>query len=372
MKKFLKILPYILGSLAIIGLVFLGSLDKNDSSVSNISMSAMAENDYNVTTDQLTEMYVVANLSNTINLASVDSVSNNYVTVSVMKDIGQTTAEKIEKPTIVDTSNISRGTIVITVQDGETLASIAKKYGLTIDQIRWSNGLKTDEIAPGNNLRLPSVPGIVYTVKAGDTLELIASKYGSNKEEIISVNDLEDNESVAEGTQLVLPGGVLPETERPEYVAPSTRRSTTSTSSYNYSYSYTYYGSTSDRQNLHSVSESLTYDAGNKSAAGQCTWYAWWWRAHSPSSLGALPSASLGNARDWARTLAGYGYRVDKTPQVGAVFQTTSGWYGHVGVVTGINSDGSLTVREMNYGRAYRITEGVIPANIVGNFNYIH
>ena len=95
MKKFLKILPYILGSLAIIGLVFLGSLDKNDSSVSNISMSAMAENDYNVTTDQLTEMYVVANLSNTINLASVDSVSNNYVTVSVMKDIGQTTAQKI-------------------------------------------------------------------------------------------------------------------------------------------------------------------------------------------------------------------------------------------------------------------------------------
>ena len=64
---------------------------------------------------------------------------------------------------------------------------------------------------------------------------------------------------------------------------------------------------------------------------------------------------------------------MDRTPEVGAVFQTSAGWYGHVGIVVGINNDGSIVVREMNYGyRAYVVTESTIPANIVGNFNYIH
>ena len=42
-------------------------------------------------------------------------------------------------------------------------------------------------------------------------------------------------------------------------------------------------------------------------------------------------------------------------------------------IIVGINNDGSIVVREMNYGyRAYVVTESTIPANIVGNFNYIH
>ena len=104
--------------------------------------------------------------------------------------------------------------------------------------------------------------------------------------------------------------------------------------------------------------------------AGQCTWYAWWWRAKYGNPL---PSGMKGNANVWDSVLRGYGYRVDRTPEVGAVFQTSAGWYGHVGIVVGINNDGSIVVREMNYGyRAYVVTESTIPANIVGNFNYIH
>ena len=80
---------------------------------------------------------------------------------------------------------------------------------------------------------------------------------------------------------------------------------------------------------------------------------------------------SLGNANTWAaratRSL------VDRTPSVGAIFQTTAGYAGHVGYVEAVNPDGSIEVTEMNYGYVpYRVVRATIPASVVGNFNYIH
>ena len=368
--------PYVLATAVVLGFVIVGSTYRNGDNSGNLNMVADANKDYNVSTDQLTEMYVVANLSNSLELASTEAVSSNYVKASVMTEIGQSNAEKLEKPAIVDTSGMERGVRNYVVKDGDTVASIAEANGLSADQVRWSNGLKTEDVTPGQTLKLPCTSGIVYTTKSGDTLDSIASKTGSNKDDIAALNDLEGTSAPAEGTQLVIPNGTLPETERPEYVAPSARsRNSRNTASTNTNtYTYTYLGSTSDRANMRTVGffYSLPNNGGNTNAAGQCTWYAWWWRKNDGASLGELPSGSLGNASGWARSLAAKGYRVDHTPQTGAVFQTTSGYYGHVGVVTGINGDGSITVREMNYGRPYRVTESTIPANIVRNFNYIH
>ncbi len=356
-KSLWQILPYLAMFLEIVGIAKVGADTKLNAS-NSVSLSNIADNNYNVSADQLSELYIVASLSNSFDLASVEAVSGNYVMVSAMKEISQTASDKIEKPSLIDT-NISRGVFVYTVKSGDSMASIAATHGLTTDQIRWSNGLKKTDVSVGQTLNLPSVAGIVYKVKSGETVASLAEKYGSSAEGIRTYNDLEFNEP-AEGSLIVLPGGVLPETERPEYVAPVVQ-------------TYTYYGSTSERQDIVRVSENVWSDAGNRMTPGQCTWYAWWWRAHSPLSLGKLPDGLLGNANTWDTALAGYGYRVDRTPEVGAVFQTRSGWYGHVGVVIAINGDGSIRVREMNYGyRAYTITEATVPANAVGNFKYIH
>lgn len=366
--------PYILATVAVLGFVFVGSSYRNGDASGNLNMVADANNDYKVSTDQLTEMYVVANLSNSLELASTETVSSNYVKASVMTEIGQSSAEKLEKPAIVNTTGLERGVRDYVVKDGDTVASIAEANGLSADQVRWSNGLKTEDVTPGQTLKLPSTTGIVYTVKSGDSLDSIASKTGSNRDDIIALNDLEGISEPAEGTQLVVPNGTLPETERPEYVAPTTRSRTSTTGTNTYTYTYTYVGSTSSRTNMRVIGffYSLPNNGDNKNSAGQCTWYAWWWRKNDGASLGALPSVALGNASNWARSLGSMGYRVDHTPQTGAVFQTTSGYYGHVGVVTGINADGSITIREMNYGRTYRVTEATIPANLVRNFTYIH
>lgn len=356
-----RTLVYLLLAAGIIATAKFGSEDKDSFGNASLNMNAMAANN-SVSADQLSELYVVASLSSSFSLASTDSVSSNYVSASVLKEISQTSADKIEKPGYTAVP-FSPGIENYIVQEGETMESIVAKVNadyraqLTTDLIRWSNGLKTTDVTVGQTLEIPKTTGIVYTVKAGDTPEALASRYGSQADRIISYNSLEDSGLVV-GAHIVLPNGTLPSTERPEYVPV---------------YTYSYYGSTSDRQDMRVVYENVVRDATNRMVWGQCTYYAWWWRATSPYSLGPLPSSLTGDAKYWASNARALGMRVDNTPEVGAVFQTTAGWYGHVGVVLRILDDGSLVVREMNYGyRANVITESTIPANVVGNFTYIH
>ena len=363
LRKVAHAMPYLVALVAIFGVAKYGSEDKNGFGNANLNLSAMAANN-SVSADQLSELYVVASLSSSFSLASTDSVSSNYVAASVLKEISQTSTDKIEKPSYVAVS-YSPGIETYIVAEGDTMESIVARLSaefrttLTTDLIRWSNGLKTTDVSVGQALSIPKTAGIIYTVKSGDTPEILASRYGAQADRIISYNNLEET-GLIEGMSIVLPGGTLPLTERPEYVPV---------------YTYSYYGSTSDRQDMRVVYEAVPYDQsyGNKMAPGQCTYYAWWWRATSPYSLGPLPAGLTGDAKYWAINASNLGMRVDRTPEVGAVFQTTSGWWGHVGVVLRVNDDGSLLVREMNYGyTAYRVTESTIPANIVGNFMYIH
>ncbi len=347
-----RLVPYVVTAALVFAVAFIGSEDKNSANATSLNMNTMAANN-SVSADQLSELYVVASLSSSFSLASVDTVSSNYVSAAVLRDISQTSADRIEKPGYVAIQD-ARGVINYIVSEGESMESIAAARGLTTDQIRWSNNLKTTDLDPGQTLKIPATAGIVYTVKSGDTPGSLASRYNSNETEIISRNDLE-NAALVAGMQIILPNGVLPQTERPEYVPV---------------YTYSYYGSSSDRQNMHVVSDNVVRSATNRMVWGQCTYYAWWWR----ETVGnPLPAALTGDAKYWANNARALGMLVDNTPEAGAVFQTTGGWYGHVGVVLRINDDGSILVREMNYGyRSGVITESTIPANSVGNFNYIH
>lgn len=342
--------PYIVASVVVLGLVILGSLDKQNSG-SSLSLDAFAANNYNVSVDQMSELYTVAGVSDALGLASASDVASNYVMTTTMYDSGQTSAGKLEKPAITNI-DASRGVVEHTLEEGESLDTLAAKYGVSTDQIRWSNGLKTTNVAVGTVLYIPSTSGIVYTVKSGDTAESIASKYGSSAEEIISMNDLELT-GVSEGMKILVKDGSLPETERPEYVAPRPV----------YTYTYTYLGSTSERQNIEVIG--YFYGLGGPYGAGQCTQWAWYKRG------GNIPS-NWGNANAWANSARAQGYTVNRTPAAGAVFQTSSGWYGHVGYVEAVNDDGSIVVSEMNYGIPYRAIRSTIPAASVGNFNYIH
>ena len=354
-KRYKGIIPYVAVGIITLALVSIGSIDKHSSEVS-LSLDTFAANDYNVSTDQLTELYMVADLSDTLGLASAPDVASNYIITNTMYDSGQTATGKLEKPNITDIA-VSRGVIEYTVEEGESMDTIAAKYGITTDDIRWSNNLKDTDVSPGTVLYIPSTSGIVYTVKADDTVESIAEKYGSSAAEIIALNDLEVS-GVSEGMRIVVKDGSLPETERPEYEPPQpvVQQQPTAT------YTYTYLGNSSVRQNIEVVG--YFYNLGGTYGAGQCTQWAWYKRQDLPNQLG--------NANAWARSAAALGYRVDNVPSAGAVIQTSAGWYGHVGYVESVNPDGSIVVTEMNYGVPYRVIRSTIPASAVGGFNYIH
>lgn len=353
LEKFLRqhkgILPYFVIGAIVILLVAIGSLDKNNASAS-LSLASFAANDYNISVDQLSELYIVADLSDALGLASASDVASNYIITNTMYDSGQTAAGKLEKPNITDIA-VSRGVIEHIVEEGEDINTIANKYNISADNIRWSNGLKTTDVSAGTILYIPSTSGIVYTVKADDTLDSIAEKYGSNVPEIIALNDLEVS-GISEGIRIIIKDGSLPETERPEYVPPVVRPT----------YTYTYLGNTSQRENIEVLG--YFYGLGGPYVAGQCTQWAWYNRQDLPNTLG--------NANAWARNAAAYGYLVNNVPSAGAVIQDTSGWYGHVGYVEAVNSDGSIIVSEMNYGIPFRVIRSTFPASVVGNYNYIH
>ena len=106
------VLPYVLVGVVIIGLVFLGSMDKRNNDVS-LSLDTFAANDYNVSVDQMSELYVVADLSDTLGLASATDVASNYVITTTMYDSGQTSASKLEMPSLTNVAS-SRGVVDLT------------------------------------------------------------------------------------------------------------------------------------------------------------------------------------------------------------------------------------------------------------------
>lgn len=108
-----------------------------------------------------------------------------------------------------------------TVEDGDTLSSIADAHGVSADELAALNGIEDrDFIWAGQSLVLDQgvpaeVPasGRVHIVEAGDTLSLIADAYGATLEELLALNGLEDPNVVYEGQWLSLP--VSDEAARP-------------------------------------------------------------------------------------------------------------------------------------------------------------
>ena len=74
---------------------------------------------------------------------------------------------------------------------------------------------------------------------------------------------------------------------------------------------------------------------------GQCTW--------GVKTLAPWAGDYWGNGGQWAASAAAAGFRTGSTPQVGAIACWDDGGYGHVAVVTAVESSTRIQVSECNY-----------------------
>ena len=82
---------YLLIALVIMLVAIFGSKDKLAISDQSMSMDSIIASNYQVTTDQITQFYMVAELANDLNLASANLASINYTTIQLLQQNSQIT-----------------------------------------------------------------------------------------------------------------------------------------------------------------------------------------------------------------------------------------------------------------------------------------
>ena len=100
---------------------------------------------------------------------------------------------------------------------------------------------------------------------------------------------------------------------------------------------------------------------------GECTWGA--------KTLAPWAGDYWGNGGQWAASAAAAGFRTGSQPQVGAIACWNDGGYGHVAVVTAVQSTTSIQVSESNYNgiRSIGNYRGWFnPVNAQGTVTYIY
>ena len=130
-------------------------------------------------------------ISNQYGVAAIDIYNLNNLT-STNLQVGQ-----VLKIPAGSGSNPS-GLFIYTVKAGDSLYNIAKRYETTVDQILKLNHLSSINLSIGQELYVPetgesvvNLPSYVnYTVQKGDSLYSIAKKYNTTVENITKDNNL--------------------------------------------------------------------------------------------------------------------------------------------------------------------------------------
>ena len=243
-----------------------------------------------------------------------------------------------KRQVVATAGNATRDISTYSVQNGDTLSTIASKFNITTSTLKWANNLSdVDAIRPGQNLTILPVTGLLYTVKAGDTADSLASTYQANAAQILSFNNAEVK-GLTLGEKIIIPDGT--KYEAAPVVAP-VQVAAANTSSYTPRLTSFAYGS-------------------NGYAFGYCTYYV--------AGRRAIPGF-WGDARNWYYNAQASGFSVGSNPVPGAIAWTGAGYYGHVAYVESV-SGGNVTVSEMNFNGGWnRVSSRTVSAS---SFRYIY
>lgn len=138
----------------------------------------------------------------------LDSLGTQSVTLSgqTEKQVLGASTQDTDKPTTQEQFT------TYSVKNGDTLFNISQQYNIKWDLIAQFNNLTEPYVLhAGQTLRIPQattskVPGKVYTITQGDTLASIAKKYNVTVNDIIAVNpNLQKSDLITVGQIIKLP-----------------------------------------------------------------------------------------------------------------------------------------------------------------------
>jgi len=286
--------------------------------------------------DQVSSADIALTVARMNNLPETTAITNQAQSQAADVAMTSTTNNVTAKPEVVATALKSRADIqTYTFQNGDTIPNLATKFGITSDSIRWSNNINGDTVPAGTKLLIPPVSGIVYTVKAGDTPDSLAARFNVSKEQILAYNDGEIS-GLQVNEQIIIPNASQNATTAAAITAAS-GAGAGAAFPWGNGPMYGYNG----------------YDYG------YCTWYV--------ATQVNVPG-NWGNASTWAYYARMSGWHVSSAPTVGAIAQKGGG-EGHVAIVTGVNPDGSVTVRDMNGFAGWgRVGTGTVSSGFFQNF----
>jgi LysM repeat protein len=255
--------------------------------------------------DQLSSAQIALTAAQATQLPELNAIRNQADSDNLTLRVIPNDAVAVAKPQIVSTAQKSKQDIKTYVAvAGDSVSSVADKFGLNANSIKWSNNLTSNNINVGTKLVIPPVNGVVYTVKSGDTPASLGTRYQADPNQIIAYNDAEIT-GLKPGDQIIIPNGQIFTPVVSRFAAPS----------------------------FTVVSFTATY-GGNGYDYGYCTWYA--------ASRVGVPT-NWGNANTWDNYAAISGWTVSSVPVVGAVAQSDNMSYlGHVAVVEAVSPDGSM------------------------------
>lgn len=133
-------------------------------------------------------------IAQTYNTTINDLVKLNNLSTTVLQ-IGQVL--KIPTSTNVQTTpqpTLPTGNTYV-VQRGDSLWSIAKKYNITVNELKNYNNLTTNLLTIGQILNIPTENAnpTTYTVQKGDSLWAISRKFDITVQDLIDANNLQTN-----------------------------------------------------------------------------------------------------------------------------------------------------------------------------------
>lgn len=156
-------------------------------------------------------LYAIAKRYNTTvkDIVKLNNLTNNTLTIGQQLIIP--ISDEVTQPEVTYKNYV--------VQKGDSLYSIATKNNTTVDEIKKINSLTSNMLSIGQILKLPSEVKqeeiTMYTVQKGDSLYSIAKKFGMSVEELKSLNNLTSN-NLAIGQQLMIKSTTGDEPINPE------------------------------------------------------------------------------------------------------------------------------------------------------------